>query len=186
MKYSFIKDAELIPLSQIGMNICYSPVKFERGEVIEGKRKGRIVMFIKNNKMFAVDDSLGILFYMQREFKSNAVGRGGAAMGGAMRGGGFPMRNAPARMNAPMPMRNVPMQNVIRGGGGRGGFPLGLARRGFPSRRGHYRNGKFYVPQGFSVYNTLGGMCYYLDENGFPVYFPCNSWVYDLDVTNLP
>ena len=50
MKYSFIKNAELIPLSQIGMNICYSPVKFERGEVIEGKRKGRIVMFIKNNK----------------------------------------------------------------------------------------------------------------------------------------
>jgi hypothetical protein len=144
MKYSFIKDAELIPLSQIGMNICYSPVKFERGEVIDGKRKGKVVMFIKNDKMFAVDDSLGIIFDMQREFKSNAVGRGG-----------------------------------------RGGFPLGLARRGFPSRRGH-RNGKFYVPQGFSVYNTLGGMCYYLDENGFPVYFPCNSWVYDLDVTNIP
>jgi hypothetical protein len=147
MKYSFIKNAELIPLSQIGMNICYSPVKFERGEVIDGKRKGKVVMFIKNDKMFAVDDSLGIIFDMQREFKSNAVGRGGAV---------------------------------------RGGFPLGLARRGFPSRRGNYRNGKFYVPQGFSVYNTLGGMCYYLDENGFPVYFPCNSWVYDLDVTNIP
>ena len=166
MKYAFIKDAELIPLSKIGMNICYTPVKFERGEVIEGKRKGGIVMFIKNNKMFAVDDSLGILFDMQKELKSNAIGRGGA-----MRGVGFPMRGV-----------GFP----IRGGGGRGGFPLGLARRGFPSRRGHYRNGKFYVPQGFSVYNTLGGMCYYLDENGFPVYFPCNSWVYDLDVSNIP
>jgi hypothetical protein len=65
-------------------------------------------------------------------------------------------------------------------------MPIGLARRGFPNHRGGYRNGKFYVPQGFSVYNTLGGMCYYLDQNGFPVYFPCNSWVYDLDVTNLP
>ena len=97
---------------------------------------------------------------------SIAIGRGGA-----MRGVGFPMRGV-----------GFP----IRGGGGRGGFPLGLARRGFPSRRGHYRNGKFYVPQGFSVYNTLGGMCYYLDENGFPVYFPCNSWVYDLDVSNIP
>jgi hypothetical protein len=172
MKYSFIKDAELIPLSQIGMNICYSPVKFERGEVIEGKRKGGIVMFIKNNKMFAVDDSLGILFDMQKELKSNAIGRGGA-----MRGGGFPIRGGG------FPMRGVGFP--IRGGG-RGGFPLGLARRGFPSRRGHYRNGKFYVPQGFSVYNTLGGMCYYLDENGFPVYFPCNSWVYDLDVSNIP
>ena len=123
-------------------------------------------MFIKNNKMFAVDDSLGILFDMQKELKSNAIGRGGA-----MRGVGFPMRGV-----------GFP----IRGGGGRGGFPLGLARRGFPSRRGHYRNGKFYVPQGFSVYNTLGGMCYYLDENGFPVYFPCNSWVYHLDVSNIP
>ena len=182
MKYSFIKDAELIPLSQIGMNICYSPVKFERGDVIEGKRKGKIVMFIKNNKMFAVDDSLGILFDMQRELKSNAVGRmGGGAMGGAMR---MPM---PMPMNRPMPNRmpmNRPMPNQMQQRP-IGRFPIGLARRGFPNRRG-YRNGKFYVPQGFSVYNTLGGMCYYLDQNGFPVYFPCNSWVYDLDVTNLP
>lgn len=186
MKYAFIKDAELIPLSQIGMNICYSPVKFERGEVIDGKRKGRIVMFFKNDKMFAIDDSLGILFDMQREIQSNAVGRGGGAMrGGAMRGG-LPMRGAlPMRvpMSAPIPMRQ-PIRNVR---GVRGGFPLGLARRGFPSRRrGYYRNGMFYVPYGFSVYNTLGGMCYYLDENGFPVYFPCNSWIYDLDVTNIP
>jgi len=181
-KYSFNKDAELIPLSPIGFNFCYSPVNFAKGDVINGTKRGTVVFFSKNNKSFAIDDSLGILFNMQQEIKSNAIGRGGIAMGGGMRGGaimrggGFPMGGGA----------------IIRGGGAGfpvrgGGFPLGLARRGFPShRRGYYRNGRFYVPQGFSVYNALNGMCYYLDENGFPVYFPCNNWIYDLDVANLP
>lgn len=171
-KYYFNKGAELIPLTPIGFNFCYSPVVFNKGEVISGIKRGTVVFFSKNNKNFAVDDSLGILLNMN-EVKSNAVGRmGGGAMRGAMR---MPM-NRPM-MNRPMPIPN--QQRPI------GRLPIGLARRGFPSRR-HYRNGKFYVPYGFSVYNTLGGMCYYLDENGFPVYFPCNSWVYDLDVTNIP
>lgn len=178
MKYSFIKNAELIPLSPIGMNICYKPVKFEKGDVIDGKRKGSIVMFVKNNKMFAIDDSLGYLFDMQQEIKSNAVGRIG---GSGMRGGSF----GGMRMGGGVP--------TARLGGMRGGVPSGTRLGGMRGgrlsrggRRGYFRNGMFYVPFGVSVYAGLGGMCYYLDEYGYPVYFPCNSWIYDLDVTNIP